>query len=134
MTQTRLSHPARLVNYVESRMELLASIQSNGAGPGNDSYEKPLNEAEAVISRQFKRVTAISCDETETIIDTLSRRDVLGKARVDRLADTILKKVVIDDCCAQKSSKHANKLTTILSNTLRKQIGIRLKLHIEMKH
>ena len=48
------------------------------------------------------RISALSCDETKTIIDTLSRHDLLGKARVDKLAATILDKAAVDECCKPK--------------------------------
>ena len=93
----RLTQALAFQKFVESRMELLACYGRTGASFGDERYEKLLDDSEAAIFNQLTRISGLTCGETKKMIEHLSRCDLLGQDRVDKLVGKIVDKASIDD-------------------------------------
>ena len=87
-TMARLTQTNPLLEFIESRVELLASFKP---GIENDKYQDLLDTAEKAILYQASKVSVLTCSEAKAIIEILTRHDLFGEPRVNVLAAKILK-------------------------------------------
>ena len=138
-TMARLTQTNPLLEFIESRVELIASFKP---GIENDKYQDLLDTAEKAILYQASKVSVLTCSEAKAIIEIFKTAticlDNLGsmfwRPRSSKklhfyrmIANPKARKHTIAN---PNTIAHTSRRTTISRRISRKKSGMALKLHV----